>query len=102
VYEPFGLINLEAMACETPVVATRVGGITEVVADWGTGVLEPPARPAELAAAIRALLAAPARARTRGGAGRPRAGERRTCPRGAERTERGYAEALDAARAHAP
>ena len=41
IYEPMGIVNLEAMACETAVVATRTGGIPEVVADGETGVLVP-------------------------------------------------------------
>ncbi len=41
IYEPLGIVNLEAMACETPVVATNTGGIPEVVVDGVTGLLVP-------------------------------------------------------------
>lgn len=73
IYEPFGIINLEAMACETPVVAAAVGGIPEIVMPEETGLLvefEPagdgaadPARPEayarDLASAVNRLLADP-------------------------------------------
>lgn len=90
VYEPFGIINLEAMACETAVVASAVGGIPEVVADGETGLLVPfepagggasfePADPEafarSLAAAINGLMADPGRRAAMGAAGRRRAVE---------------------------
>jgi glycogen synthase len=94
VYEPFGLINLEAMACETPVVASAVGGIVEVVEDGRTGDLVPPGRPDALAVAIRRLLEDPARGRALGQAGRRRVEERFSWASVAERTAEVYAEAI--------
>ncbi|MEP7022948.1 MAG: glycogen synthase [Actinomycetota bacterium] len=73
VYEPLGIVNLEAMACGTAVVASRVGGIPEVVADGETGLLVPPDDPAALAAALNSLVSDPARAEALGLNGRARA-----------------------------
>jgi starch synthase len=73
VYEPLGIVNLEAMACSTAVVASRVGGIPEVVEDMVTGLLVPPDDPASLAYAMNALLRDPGRAEAMGRAGRERA-----------------------------
>jgi alpha-maltose-1-phosphate synthase len=72
-YEPLGIVNLEAMACGTAVVASSVGGIPEVVADGQTGLLVPPADPAALAGAVNGLLRDPGRAAAMGAAGRARA-----------------------------
>jgi starch synthase len=72
-YEPLGIVNLEAMACGTAVVGSQVGGIPEVVTDGETGLLVPPDDPAALAAALNALLLDPARAAAMGTAGRKRA-----------------------------
>lgn len=94
VYEPFGLINLEAMACETPVVASAVGGILEVVEDGKTGILVPPAKPDELAQALRRVLENPALGRSLGQAGRRRVEARFSWASVAERTERVYADAI--------
>ncbi len=71
-YEPLGIVNLEAMACGTAVAASRVGGIPEVVAEGETGLLVPPDDPAALAGAINALVADPALAAKMGLQGRKR------------------------------
>jgi starch synthase len=88
IYEPLGIVNLEAMACEAAVVATATGGIVEVVVDGETGLLVPfepaeggiePRDPAAFSAAIaervNALLRDPERAAAMGRAGRARAVE---------------------------
>ncbi|MFE9995252.1 glycogen synthase [Streptomyces avermitilis] len=75
VYEPLGIVNLEAMACGTAVVASRVGGIPEVVDDGRTGVLVPVDDDfeASLAHALDSVLGDPEAARRMGEAGRERA-----------------------------
>ncbi|MBL1103798.1 glycogen synthase [Streptomyces sp. 5-8] len=75
VYEPLGIVNLEAMACGTPVVASRVGGIPEVVQDGRTGLLVDVDDDfvAALARALDTVLADPEAARRMGEAGRARA-----------------------------
>ncbi|MFI1794673.1 glycogen synthase [Streptomyces olivaceoviridis] len=75
VYEPLGIVNLEAMACGTPVVASRVGGIPEVVDDGRTGLLVDVDDGFEsgLARALDAVLGDPDAARRMGEAGRVRA-----------------------------
>jgi alpha-maltose-1-phosphate synthase len=86
VYEPFGIINLEAMACETPVVGAAVGGIPEIVVEGKTGVLvsfkpegggspeprDPDQYSRALAKAINDLMADPERRRAMGKAARQR------------------------------
>jgi alpha-maltose-1-phosphate synthase len=100
IYEPLGIVNLEAMACETPVVATATGGIPEVVVDGETGLLVPfepapggaggprdPVRFAkDIAERVNALLADPQRAAAMGKAGRRRVLEHFTWAAAARRT----------------
>ena len=69
-HEPFGIVNLEAMAAGRPVVATSVGGVPEFVLDGRTGLLVPPEDPAAMAAAIRSLHDAPGMAAALGAEGR--------------------------------
>ena len=104
VYEPFGLVNLEAMACETPVVATHTGGIPEIVVDGETGYLVPietagsdsePADPArfaqDLAGRINGLIENPSLARSMGESGRQRVIEHFSWASAADKTAALYA-----------
>ena len=92
VYEPLGIVNLEAMACGTAVVGSRTGGIPEVVAEGETGLLVPPGEPEALAVALNALLGDPDRAQAMGQAGRKRAVAEFGWPAIAAQTAELYAE----------
>ena len=72
-HEPFGIVNLEAMALARPIVASRVGGVPEIVSDDENGLLVPPGDAEALAAALGRLLADEALRRRLGDAGRARA-----------------------------
>ena len=103
VYEPFGLVNVEAMACATAVVATDVGGIPEIVVDGETGVLvhmeigpdgqaaDPDGFVAALAEVVNRVVADPATAERMGALGRKRALEEFSWPSVAQRTAELYA-----------
>jgi glycogen synthase len=109
VYEPFGIINLEAMACETPVVASAVGGIPEIVVPGETGILVPfepegggsaePRDPAAfsgaLAAAVNELMREPERRAAMGRAARARVLARFSWGRIAELTLGFYRDLLE-------
>ena len=96
VYEPLGIVNLEAMACSTAVVASDVGGIPEVVADQRTGLLvhydaaDPVSYETRLAEAVNELVCDPQRAREYGEAGRQRCIEEFSWAHIAEETLRIY------------
>ena len=94
VYEPFGLVPLEAMACGRPVVAAAVGGLADTVVDGVTGHHVPSGDPAAVAAALDALRAHPRRARALGRAGRRRAVDEYGWDRVAAAHEQAYADVL--------
>jgi starch synthase len=116
VYEPFGIINLEAMACETPVVAAAVGGIPEIVVPGETGLLVPfaaeggespePRNPGAfshaLADAVNELMAAPERRMEMGKAARARVLEHFSWTHIAEVTLEFYRELIDTRRRQEP
>jgi len=96
-YEPLGIVNLEAMACSTAVVGSRVGGIPEVVADGVTGLLVSPDDPAALAMALNTVLTQPSLATSMGQAGRDRAVSEFGWRAVAEQTAALYSELVSAA-----
>jgi glycosyltransferase involved in cell wall biosynthesis len=73
--EPFGRVAVEGMLAGRPVIATRAGGIPEIIEDGASGILVTPGNPTELAAAIARVLADPVEAARLGEAGRARACE---------------------------
>lgn len=79
--EPFGVAIIEALYAGVPVVATDMGGPTEIIKGQGCGILVPPRRPDEFANALRSLIENPARRQAMGAAGPPRA--RALCDPGA-------------------
>jgi len=92
--EAFGLAALEAMACGLPVVASRVGGLPEVVSDGETGLLFDPDDVQGMVAGLRSLLLDPARRRTLGEAGRRRAVKQFACRHVVPRYEEIYRRAM--------
>ena len=95
VYEPLGIVNLEAMACTTAVVASRVGGIPEVVEEGRTGLLVEPGDEPGLATAVNSLLSDPDRAAHMGQTGRSSAVTRFSWRTIAEQTTALYRELVE-------
>ncbi len=92
--EGFGVVCLEAMAHGRPVVATRVGGLLDLVVDGETGIVVPPRDPAALRSALERLLADPDLRRKLGSAGRERARTHFSWERVTDATLAAYAEAM--------
>jgi glycosyltransferase involved in cell wall biosynthesis len=95
--EGFGMVALEAMERARPVVATDIGGLSDIVRDGETGLLVPSADPEALADAMLAIVSDPARAAALGTAGRARALDRFSAERCTARTSLLYRAALDGA-----
>jgi len=114
IYEPFGIINLEAMACETPVVASAVGGIKEVVVEGETGFLvplkqysespfearEPEKFARDLAEKVNRLVGDEGLRKRMGQAGRRRAVEKFSWAAIAQETRKMYAELIERHKQH--
>ena len=96
--EPFGMAVIESMAMEVPVLATAVGGATEVVTPPRNGLLLPPRQPDEWAEAIRGLLERPQLRKSIGEAARRRVAEFLTVESYVERVVTGYREVLSTER----
>jgi D-inositol-3-phosphate glycosyltransferase len=93
-YEPFGLTPLEAMACGTPVIGSRVGGIAFTVVDHETGFLVPPRDPEFLSDRMERVLQDPDLRRRMGRAGRERVEREFTWAKVATRTARLFADVV--------
>ncbi len=100
--ESFGMSLVEALAAGTPVIATRAGGMPEIVEATGGGLIVEKNDPDALAAAINRLLADPEEAAAFGRRGEQRVAERYSWPRVTEQTRSIYGQALSARRSHRP
>ncbi|MBI2445924.1 glycosyltransferase family 4 protein [Candidatus Micrarchaeota archaeon] len=89
-WEPFGMVAAEALACSVPVVATRIGGLPEVVRDPKDGFLVPPKSPHALSKRIQHLLDDPKKARKMGQSGRAHVLKKFTWEKTAEAYEKMY------------
>jgi glycosyltransferase involved in cell wall biosynthesis len=99
--ESFGIVALEAMAMKVPVIASRIGGLAEIVVNEKTGFLVPPGDADALAEAIRTLTENPEMRRNMGEAGRQRVAEVFSIESTIRRTEELYLECLEGSTAAA-